>query len=148
MQNLNQSINESKATIIYGDLPSVAVERLQLIQLFQNIISNAIKYSGGKAPYIVISAEMSVDEWVFSIRDNGIGIDNKYAERIFDMFARLHGGVKYQGTGMGLAICKKIVTAHGGRIWMESELGEGSIFFFTLPVEKKMAAVSPKAKDK
>jgi PAS domain S-box-containing protein len=138
MKNLNLAIKESKATIIYGDLPLVAVERLQLIQLFQNIISNAIKYaSDERPPYIIISAEKSVDEWLFSIRDNGIGIDNKYAERIFDMFARLHGRVKYSGTGMGLAICKKIVTAHGGRIWMESELGEGSIFFFTLPGEKK-----------
>ena len=143
MQNLNQAINESKATIIYGELPSVAVERLQLIQLFQNLISNAIKYADDRSPYIVISAEKSVDEWLFSIRDNGIGIDNKYAERIFDMFARLHGRVKYAGTGMGLAICKKIVTAHGGRIWMESELGEGSIFFFTLPAEKKPQAARP-----
>lgn len=140
MKNLNQAINDSKATIIYGDLPSIAVERSQLIQLFQNIISNSIKYaSNDRPPYIIISAEKSVDEWLFSIRDNGIGIDNKYAERIFDMFARLHGRVKYSGTGMGLAICKKIVTAHGGRIWMESEPGEGSIFFFTLPGEKKSA---------
>ena len=115
----------------------VAVERSQLIQLFQNLISNAIKYSGDNAPYIVISAERTVDEWLFSIRDNGIGIDNKYAERIFDMFARLHGRIKYSGTGMGLAICKKIVTAHGGRIWMESEPQEGSIFFFTLPAKAK-----------
>ena len=138
MKNLNQAINESKATIIYGDLPAVAVERAQLVQLFQNIISNAIKYaSSDRPPYIIISSEKSVDEWLFSIRDNGIGIDNKYAERIFDMFSRLHGAVKYEGTGMGLAICKKIVTAHGGRIWMESEIGEGSIFFFTLPAEKK-----------
>ena len=138
MKNLNQAINDSKATIVYGDLPSVAVERSQLIQLFQNMISNSIKYaSDDRTPYIVISAEKSVDEWLFSIRDNGIGIDNKYAERIFDMFARLHGRVKYSGTGMGLAICKKIVTAHGGRIWMESELGEGSIFFFTLPVRAR-----------
>jgi len=138
MKNLNQAINESKATIIYGDLPAVAVERAQLVQLFQNIISNSIKYaSSDRSPYIIISAEKSVDEWLFSIRDNGIGIDNKYAERIFDMFSRLHGAVKYEGTGMGLAICKKIVTAHGGRIWMESEIGEGSIFFFTLPAEKK-----------
>lgn len=137
MKNLNQSITDSKATIIFSDLPSIPVERSQLIQLFQNLISNAMKYAGDKTPYIVISAEKSVDEWLFSVRDNGIGIDNKYTSRIFDMFARLHGRIKYSGTGMGLAICKKIVTASGGKIWMESEPGEGSIFFFTLPEKKE-----------
>ncbi len=137
MKNLNQSIIDSKATIIFGELPSIPVERSQLIQLFQNLISNAVKYAGDKTPYIVISAEKSVDEWLFSVQDNGIGIDNKYTDRIFDMFARLHGRIKYSGTGMGLAICKKIVTANGGKIWMESEPGEGSLFFFTLPAKKE-----------
>ncbi len=137
MKNLNQSIIDSKATIIFGDLPTIPVERSQLVQLFQNLISNAIKYAGDKTPYIVISSEKSVDEWLFSVQDNGIGIDKKYTDRIFDMFARLHGRIKYSGTGMGLAICKKIVTANGGKIWMESEIGEGSIFFFTLPVKKE-----------
>ncbi len=136
MKNLNQAISDSKATIIFGELPAIAIERSQLLQLFQNLISNAIKYAGNKAPYIVISAEKNIDEWLFSVCDNGIGIDSKYASRIFDMFARLHGRVKYSGTGMGLAICKKIVTGHGGRIWMESEPGEGSIFYFTLPAKK------------
>ena len=137
MKNLNQSIIDSKATIIFGELPALPVERSQLVQLFQNLISNAIKYAGDKTPYIVISAEKSVDEWLFSVQDNGIGIDNKYTDRIFDMFARLHGRIKYSGTGMGLAICKKIVTANGGKIWMESESGEGSIFFLTLPAKKE-----------
>ena len=136
MKNLNQSIVDSKATIVFGELPAIPVERSQLIQLFQNLISNAIKYAGDKTPYIVISAEKSVDEWLFSVQDNGIGIDNKYTDRIFDMFARLHGRIKYSGTGMGLAICKKIVTANGGKIWMESESGEGSLFFLTLPDKK------------
>ncbi len=136
MKNLTQSVAESKATIVFGELPGLRIERSQLIQLFQNLISNAIKYSGDKIPYIVISAERSVDDWLFSVCDNGIGIDSKYADRIFDMFARLHGRVKYYGTGMGLAICKKIVTGHGGKIWMESEPGEGSIFYFTLPIRE------------
>jgi PAS domain S-box-containing protein len=137
IKNLNHSIMDSKATVVFGELPQLAIERSQLIQLFQNLISNAIKYAGEKTPYIVISAEKSVDEWIFSVQDNGIGIDNKYTDRIFDMFARLHGRIKYSGTGMGLAICKKIVTATGGKIWMESESGEGSIFFFTLPAKKE-----------
>lgn len=137
MKNLNHSIVDSKATVVFGDLPTIPVERSQLIQLFQNLISNAIKYAGDKTPYIVISTEKSVDEWLFSVQDNGIGIDNKYTDRIFDMFARLHGRIRYSGTGMGLAICKKIVTANGGKIWMESEPGEGSIFFFTLPAKKE-----------
>lgn len=136
MKNLNKSISDSKATIVFGDLPSIPVERSQLIQLFQNLISNSIKYAGNKVPYIVISAEKSVDDWLFSVQDNGIGIDNKYVDKIFDMFARLHGRIEYSGTGMGLAICKKIVTANGGKIWTESEPGEGSIFFFTLPSGK------------
>jgi PAS domain S-box-containing protein len=136
--NLNQSITESAATVTIGQLPLVPVERPQLIQLFQNLISNGLKYTEGRPPHIVVSAELHVDQWLFSVQDNGIGIDSRYAEKIFDMFARLHGRTKYSGTGMGLAICKKIVTAHGGKIWMESEPGQGSIFFFTLPAQVKV----------
>lgn len=136
LANLRQSITDRGATFQIGPMPTVPVMRSQLIQLFQNLISNAIKYTGANAtPSISISAELNVNEWLFSIQDNGIGIDSKYASKIFDMFARLHGRTKYSGTGMGLAICKKIVTAHGGRIWMESEVGHGSIFFFTLPAK-------------
>lgn len=138
LANLSQSIAENAATITMGDLPSVLVERPQLIQLFQNLISNSLKYTDGQPPKITIAAELHVDQWLFSVQDNGIGIDSKYAEKIFDMFARLHGRTKYEGTGMGLAICKKIVTAHGGKIWMESEPGQGSIFFFTLPAQAKL----------
>ena len=102
------------------------------------MISNAIKYrESSKDPRIYISAEKTVNEWLFSVRDNGIGIDPVYADRIFDMFARLHGKTKYKGTGMGLAICKKIVNSHGGKIWVESEVGQGCIFLFTLPAETK-----------
>ncbi len=133
LTNLRQSINESKSEFDIGEMPEVAVERTQLVQLFQNLISNSIKYRGSKTPAIHISAELSVDRWLFTLRDNGIGVDPKYADKIFDMFARLHGKTEYQGTGIGLAICKKIVTAHGGKIWMESEPGQGSIFYFSLP---------------
>jgi PAS domain S-box-containing protein len=132
LTNLRAAIIESKAEFDIEDLPEVAVERTQLIQLFQNLISNSIKYRSGP-PKITISAELSVDRWLFTLRDNGIGVDPKYAERIFDMFARLHGKTEYSGTGIGLAICKKIVLAHGGKIWMESEVGQGSIFYFSLP---------------
>jgi PAS domain S-box-containing protein len=131
--NLRQSIKESKAQFEISEMPEVAVERTQLIQLFQNLISNSIKYGGDEPPNVHISAELSVDRWLFTLRDNGIGVDPKYAEKIFDMFARLHGKTQYQGTGIGLAICKKIVMAHGGKIWMESEPGQGSIFYFSLP---------------
>lgn len=141
LANLSQSITERGATFNISTMPVVAVNRSLLIQLFQNLIGNAIKYTGSNVPQITISAELTVNEWLFSVQDNGIGIDSKYAEKIFDMFARLHGRTKYSGTGMGLAICKKIVESHGGRIWMESEIGQGSIFFFTLP------AVTP-AKEK
>jgi PAS domain S-box-containing protein len=133
LTNLRQSILESNAEFDIGEMPEVAVERTQLVQLFQNLISNSLKYRGAEPPQIHISAELSVDRWLFTLRDNGIGVDPKYAEKIFDMFARLHGKTQYTGTGIGLAICKKIVMAHGGKIWMESEPGQGSIFYYSLP---------------
>jgi PAS domain S-box-containing protein len=141
--NLAQLIDESSATFEVGELPMVAVERSKLVQLFQNIISNAIKYrKPNETPHIIISAERSVNEWVFSVRDNGLGFDSKYADKIFDMFARLHGKTEYSGTGMGLAICKKIVNANGGTIWAQSEVGHGSIFFFTLPAVDQLKEVN------
>lgn len=131
-RNLSLSIQESKATIRYSDLPTVVANKSELLQLFQNLIGNAIKYRGDIAPVIKISAEENVHEWVFSVEDNGIGIDPQYSDKIFDMFSRLHGKTQYAGTGIGLAICKKIVETHGGRIWVQSEPGRGSIFLFTL----------------
>jgi len=135
--NLDASIKETGAKLDVDTLPVVAVERSQMIQLFQNLISNALKYRDKALPKIHISADRTVNEWLFQVRDNGIGIDPQYADKIFDMFARLHGKTKYTGTGMGLAICKKIVTSHGGKIWVESEVGQGCIFLFTLPAVVK-----------
>jgi light-regulated signal transduction histidine kinase (bacteriophytochrome) len=109
-------------------------ESTQIGQVFQNLILNGIKYHGEEAPKIYISAMKQGMEWIFSVKDNGIGIDPQYSNRIFEIFKRLNSRDKYPGTGIGLAICKKIVERHGGRIWVESELGKGSTFYFTLPV--------------
>jgi PAS domain S-box-containing protein len=131
--NLRAAIQESNAVVTYDELPTVMVDTPQMISLLQNLIDNAIKFRGEEAPRIYISAERKGDEWVFSIRDNGIGIDPKDSERIFGMFQRLHGSTDYPGTGIGLAICKKIIERHGGQIWVESEAGKGSTFYFTMP---------------
>jgi light-regulated signal transduction histidine kinase (bacteriophytochrome) len=131
--NLQAAIEESNALVAYDELPTVMGDTSQMISLFQNLIDNAVKFRGEEAPRIHISAEQKEDEWVFSIRDNGIGIDLKDSERIFGMFQRLHGSADYPGTGIGLAICKRIVERHGGRIWVESETGKGSTFYFTMP---------------
>lgn len=130
--NLKASIEESHAKVDIGHLPVVMANRQELVQLFQNLIGNAIKYRGDARPEITIACEENVHDWVFSVKDNGIGIDPQYKDKVFDMFARLHGKNAYAGTGIGLAICKKIVETHEGRIWVESEPGKGSIFLFTL----------------
>jgi len=130
--NLQLAIESSQARISFDHLPVVFADGTQLAQLLQNLISNAIKYRGQAAPRIHLSAREAGPEWVFSIQDNGIGIDMKHAEHIFTVFKRLHGS-KYPGTGVGLAICKRIIDRHNGRIWVESEPGAGSTFYFTLP---------------
>jgi chemotaxis family two-component system sensor kinase Cph1 len=132
--NLRQRIIETKATITHEPLPTVMAGSTQLMQLFQNLIANAIKFRSDKPPQIHIGAERLEDEWLFSVKDNGIGIDPQFSDRIFVIFQRLHTRDEYQGTGMGLAICKKIIECHRGRIWVESQLGEGATFYFTIPV--------------
>jgi PAS domain S-box-containing protein len=131
--NLEVAIEESHAVVTHDQLPTVLGDESQLIQLFQNLLGNAIKFRGDDAPMIHVGVEETKDGWVFSVRDNGIGIDIQYAERIFTVFQRLHARDDYPGTGIGLAVVKKIVERHGGRIWVESEPAQGSTFYFTLP---------------
>lgn len=133
LDNLTLTIQEHGATVKAGHLPTVMADAVQLTQLFQNLIANAVKFHGPEPPLIVVMAEKHDDEWVFSVQDNGIGIDSPFFERVFAVFQRLHGQKDYPGTGMGLAICRKIVERHGGRIWVESELGKGATFYFTMP---------------
>lgn len=134
LSNLRQRIIETGATITHDSLPTVMAGSTQLMQLFQNLIANAIKFRGDKQPQIHIGAERLEDEWLFFVKDNGIGIDPQFSDRIFVIFQRLHTRDEYPGTGMGLAICKKIIECHRGRIWVESQLREGSTFYFTIPV--------------
>jgi PAS domain S-box-containing protein len=131
---LDASIRESGAVITTGDTPDVIGDRAQLVQLLMNLLGNAIKYRGPEPPRIDISAAMTSDQagWIFSVQDNGIGIAPRHHERIFEIFRRLHDGQEYPGTGIGLAICRRVVHRHGGRIWVESEAGRGSAFKFTL----------------
>ena len=127
------NIDEAKAIITNDELPKVRADASQLAQLFQNLISNAVKFHGTEKPHIHISVRDEGRDWLFSVRDNGIGIDQQYADKVFVIFQRLHTKEEYPGSGIGLAICKKIVERHGGRIWFESELGKGSTFYFTIP---------------
>jgi light-regulated signal transduction histidine kinase (bacteriophytochrome) len=131
--NLETAIAASNATVTWGPLPSVTASEATLIQLFQNLLANAVKYRSAEPPRIHVSAVKDGAEWVFSVRDNGIGIDPEYFRKIFGVFKRLHAPDKYPGTGIGLAICQKIVERYGGRIWVESHPGQGSDFKFALP---------------
>jgi signal transduction histidine kinase len=135
--NLRVASEESHAVITSSNLPTVTCNASQMIQLFQNLISNAIKFRGTETPRIHIAAEHRDSEWLFSFRDNGIGIDPQYKDRIFQIFQRLHSRDEYDGTGIGLALCMKIVELHKGKIWMESEVGKGATFYFTLPDREK-----------
>jgi signal transduction histidine kinase len=131
--NLKVAIEESGAVIAHGPLPRVLGDAVQLTQVFQNLLGNAIKFRGPRPPQIEVNAHPHNGEWLFLVRDNGIGIDPKFFDRIFIIFQRLHTREQYAGTGLGLAICKKIIERHGGRIWVESTPGSGSTFLFTLP---------------
>jgi len=138
LMNLRGAIAEGHAVVTHDPLPSVSADERQLIQLFQNLVGNAIKYQGPGTPRVHISAALDADQrWVFSVRDNGLGIDPRYFERIFGMFQRLHGRDKFTGTGIGLAICRKIVERHGGTIWVESRPGGGATFRFSLAAVKR-----------
>ncbi len=140
LTHLNQAIIESGASVTHDPLPTLPADRGQMVRLFQNLVGNAVKYRKPNQPPIVhISAEQKGAEWVFSIRDNGIGFASKFATSIFLPFKRLHSTEEYPGTGVGLAICRRIVEAQGGHIWAESVPGEGTTFFFTLPVESRPA---------
>lgn len=136
--NLRASIEASGATITHDALPEVNADDTQLTQLLQNLIGNAIKFrKQDEAPRIHVGVQDAGDEWRFSVADNGIGIESQYFERIFMVFQRLHTRDEYAGTGIGLAICKKVVDRHHGRIWVESVPGKGSTFVFTLPKTQK-----------
>ena len=139
LTHLTQAIEESGASITHDPMPTMEVDRGQMVRLFQNLIGNALKYrKPDQSPKIHVSAEQSGKEWVIAVQDNGIGFEPQFASSIFAPFKRLHPRDEYAGSGVGLAICKRIVEAHGGRIWAEAKPGEGSTFRFTLPAEGKL----------
>lgn len=142
VDNLKVSIDESGAVVTAGDLPRIPADAGQMAQVFQNLIGNAVKFRGSKAPRVQTSAVEAEDAWVFAVMDNGIGIPAEHLDRIFGMFQRLHGSSEYPGTGIGLAICKRIIERHGGQIWATSQPGEGSTFYFSIP-KKSPAASEP-----
>ena len=132
MANLKIAVEESEAIVTHDKLPTEVADKMQMVQLFQNLIGNAIKFKGHDSPRIHVSARPAGDEWIFSVQDNGIGIDPQFFDRIFTIFQRLHGRNEYPGTGIGLTVSKKIVERHGGRIWLQSEPGKGTTFYFTI----------------
>ncbi len=139
LTNLRAAIEESKATITRQPLPTVYADPVQLGQIFQNLIGNALKFRNSEPPHVDVTSSENEQEWCFAVRDNGIGIDPAFNERVFQVFQRLHGKKDYPGTGIGLAISKKIAERHGGRIWIESQLGQGATFRFT--IRKKEASL-------
>jgi light-regulated signal transduction histidine kinase (bacteriophytochrome) len=132
-KNLATVIDESGAAISYSGLPTVQGDAVPFMHLFQNLLSNAIKYRSGQPPKILVTAKDQHGSWLFAVQDNGIGIAKDFQAQIFGIFRRLHDKKEYPGTGIGLAICQKVVERYGGHIWVESEKGQGSTFFFTLP---------------
>ena len=136
LKNLAAAVEQNHAVVARSPLPTLPVDANQIAMLFQNLIGNAIKFHGERPPEIDVSARWQAGHWVFAVRDNGIGIEPQYYEQIFQIFRRLHTRKQYAGTGIGLAVCKKIVERHGGRIWVQSQPGLGSTFFFTIPDQK------------
>jgi PAS domain S-box-containing protein len=134
LKNLHKEVEETQATLIYEALPTIIGNEGQFVQLFQNLISNAIKFRRDIKPEIRVNAQSQGTEWLFTVRDNGIGMEAPYLERIFVIFSRLHSQEAYPGTGIGLAICKKVVEYHKGRLWVESQAGQGTTFYFTIPI--------------
>ncbi|MEK6544619.1 MAG: ATP-binding protein [Elusimicrobiota bacterium] len=135
--DLEIRVKETGASITTDDLPALEVNLTQFKQLFQNLIGNALKFKGEQAPVIDVGSRKEAGEWLFWVKDNGIGLEPQYAQRIFEIFQRLHTKEEYAGSGIGLAVCKKIVEMHAGKIWVESEIGKGSVFYFTLPIHTR-----------
>jgi signal transduction histidine kinase len=133
LDNLQRALQETGALVTHDPLPTVKGDDTQLVQVFQNLIGNGIKFRGKMTPSVHVSIKEKTEDWVFAIQDNGIGIDPQYADRIFVIFQRLHSHAEYPGSGIGLAICKKVIENHDGRIWFESQPGEGTTFYFTIP---------------
>jgi light-regulated signal transduction histidine kinase (bacteriophytochrome) len=147
LADLGAAINDAKADIQHKPLPVVSGYPTEIKQLFQNLIINAVKFrKKGTAPQIKISVEKIKDSWQFAFEDNGIGIEKKHSEKIFNIFQRLHTRSEYEGSGIGLSHCKKIVELHGGKIWVKSTPGEGSVFNFTLP--SKQAGINESSKNR
>ncbi len=141
--DLRNPAQESNAKITSENLPTVQGDGDALRQLFLNLLANAIKYRGDRPPRVHVTARDAGAEWVISVRDHGIGINPQYANKVFELFERLHTSSEYEGTGIGLAICRRVVQRHGGRIWVESELGQGCTFYFTLPIAKTLVTTLP-----
>ena len=144
LELLAGAVEERHAEVTVAELPIVLADRSNLCRVFQNLIGNAVKFTGGHTPRVSIEAEREGEHWRFSVRDNGIGMDPEHAKRIFEPFQRLHGEEDYPGTGIGLAVCERIVDQHGGRIWVASTSGEGSVFHFTLPAAKSARSEPPR----
>jgi light-regulated signal transduction histidine kinase (bacteriophytochrome) len=138
LQDLRTTVAEAGGTVSSDSLPVVWGDPGELAQLLQNLVGNAIKFRGDEPPVVRISARHQDGAWLFAVQDNGIGIDPEYSDRIFMIFQRLHGRTEYPGTGIGLAICQKIVHSHGGQIWVDSLPGRGSTFYFTLPIREEV----------
>ncbi|MGB9978610.1 sensor histidine kinase [Methanobacterium sp.] len=137
LNNLRSAISKVNAEITYDELPVIFADEDQIVHVFQNLIGNAIKFrKEGLQPKVHISAKKEDFKYVFSVSDNGIGLEEQYRDQIFEVFKRLHAIGEYQGAGIGLAIVKRIIDRHGGRVWVGSKLGEGSTFYFTVPIEK------------